>query len=136
MSKQNSLGLSLERFAKKFGFKATFDNNHEVAEVNLDCGKRDVKATYVFDRSEDKYQFGAVVRGVRTSERSQLSSRIMSSKPIDGLTERIVNRKPAVFGSREGLLDSSDELREVFFRQDVANIGKAVERYTERMKRR
>jgi hypothetical protein len=136
MNNNNRLGILHQQFTRKYGFKTTYDNDNQEAEVELDCGNRTVKATYVFDSSEDSYEFGSVIRTVKQDERSKISSEIMSSEPIKGITERIANGKLVVMGGREGLLHAPDEVMELFFRQDTANIGEAVSRYSDHKRKK
>ena len=127
-TKKNRLAYVFEQFTKDKQLSSRVDNDGQGAELIVPVGGKSIRVTYHFDPSEDSYEFGAALGKVNPSRRKDTALRIMSrggsrTAPTRGITERIIENKFVILGSRDGLKDLSDASVERRFMDNVARIA-------------
>lgn len=129
MTRKNRLSSIFEDFANRSGLPYKFDENFQKVDLEIPISnEKSITASYRFDTSQDRYEFGAPIGIVDSHNKRESSSKILKSDSLGGITERIVDKKLIVFGSRSGLLDFSDVDLKRFFLEDVNRIAEACQK--------
>jgi len=108
-------------FANSFEFPYKSDEKKHEAVIGLPTGTALITTTFHF--SDDGYEFGAALGKVNESNRKAVSEAVMTSSPEKGITERILDDKLIVLGSREGLGKLTDEEIQKNLVDDIARIS-------------
>lgn len=74
---------------------------------------------YEFEESEESYEVSVSLISLSNDEIAEFAKMILSSKPIKGITERIISNKLIVLGHRTNLSRFSDQEIEKFYMEDI-----------------
>lgn len=123
MPKKNRLANLIQDFAKEFELNHKVDNDKCGALLGVPESGKLIHTKYTFDESQDGYVFGAALAHVEPSEASDIARKILTSEPIRGLTERIIQDRLVVLGSRDNLNNLSDADVQRGFMDDAARVS-------------
>ena len=126
--KVNRLAYNFEQFASKYEFPHSIDPDANRAEIGIPESGKLLRARYQFDSSEDGYGWVANIGRVKKSEREEVAIRVMTSKPVRGVTERIIGDRLVLFGSRDGLRTLSDAEIQRGFMDDISRVSRYFRR--------
>lgn len=126
----NRLASLFADFADKFELPSTLDPDGLGADLAIPHRDKTIFASYAFDPSEDSYEFGAALGKVDKTDLPSISSQVLTSESIRGITERVDDQgRLLVLGGRDGLGSHSDaEIRRGFM-DDVSRIAKSYDKY-------
>jgi len=121
---QRRLAGNLKTFAVKYEFPYTDRQDGQEAElgVYVSGGSKLITNHYHFDPSGDSYSFGWAERLVDDTERAEVLQAVNTTRPIIGLTERIIGNRLVVVGGRDSLKKCSDVEIQRCFQDDVARV--------------
>jgi len=126
--KDNRIASTFERFAINYEFQHSVDSDRQGAEIGVPESGKLIHARYRFDPSENGYEWAANIGQVSRSEKGRVSSNVMSSKPVRGITERIVGDRLVIMGSRDALKNLSDAEIQRGLMDDVSRISRCFRR--------
>ncbi len=129
--KRNRLALNFGQFASKYEFPHRIDHDGNTAEIGIPESGKLLHVRYKFDPSEDGYEWIANIGRVKESEKKEVAVKVMSSKPIRGVTERIIGDRLVIMGARDGLRSLSDIEIQRGYMDDVARISRSFRRRDE-----
>jgi hypothetical protein len=129
--KANRIASVFERFATNYEFPHRLDPNRQGAEIGVPDRGRLIHARYNFDPSEDGYEWAANIGPVSRSQRGRVALNVMRSKPVRGVTERILRDRLVIAGSRDTLSNASDTEIQRGFMDDISRISSCHRRKDE-----
>ncbi|MFN8442115.1 MAG: hypothetical protein U0175_15140 [Caldilineaceae bacterium] len=104
-----------------------YKQNGQVWNLGIPVQGTIVQVRYHFSSSDDSYEFGATVGKVKQENLARTAQNIITSSPVRGITERIMNSQLNILGSRDGLRYQSDENVEIMFKDDAHRIHDSYE---------
>jgi hypothetical protein len=118
------LADNLSDFAKRYEFPHVVHPSGLQAQLGIhgDDNKL-LSAHYQFDPSGDSYWVGTAERRINENERSHIEHKMMSSPPIPGITERIVDDRLVAMSMRDGLKNQTNIEIQRGFQDDVARFA-------------
>ena len=120
---KNRLAAIFEKFATSFELNHRLDEDKAGVLVGIPESGKLIHTMYTFDESEDGYEFGAALGRVDQSHQADFALEVLTSEPVRGITERIVQDRFVVLGSRNGLGDLSDVEIQRGYMDDVGRIS-------------
>lgn len=121
--KQNRLARLMHDFALRMELLHKIYADGSGAMLVIPESEKSIIARYNFDPSGDSYTFGAVLRGIQNKDLAVFALRILTSKPMIGITERILDEKFVVLGGRDMLHERNDAQVIEGFMDEVARIA-------------
>lgn len=129
-NRQNRLSFLFGEMANSYELPHTIDHDNLGAEIGVPVSSGMVFVNYVFDESEEYYDFGAALLNLRSQDVASFSEKILRSEAIPGITERITEEdKLYVSGTRNGLSGWGNEDVKYGYMDDLARIAEAYEQY-------
>lgn len=121
--KRSRLASVLEQFAQDYELPYNIDGSDTKFTIGITHKDKLIGAIYQLDALDDKYEFGASLGRPKTADISTFSSRVLTSDPIRGLTERIISDKFMVLGGRTNLQFLNDDALKRCYMDDIARIS-------------
>lgn len=125
MSQRNRRRLAnlLLDFADGNELKCTVDSSGQRANVGFLAGGKLVQMKFDFDDIQGSYDFTASLYDTRGYAQDDLALTILRSRPIRGITERIIGNKLVVLGGRDYLNELDDDFVISSFRDDISRVA-------------
>lgn len=123
---ERRLATSFKNFATDFEFSHNVDSEGKEGNLGLPVDNTMVHVRFEFANTDDSYEYGATVKSLNMKNSNQFANRLMRSKPVAGITERIVGDDVVLLGQRNGLKDQPESHIRRGFMDDVSRISTQV----------
>jgi hypothetical protein len=120
--KNGRLSRLFQRFASEYELLCSVSPDGHTAKLGIQLNSLIIQARIIFDEEDTWYQFGAVLKSLDHTEVGEFATKVLSSEPMTGLTERFLDNKFVIMGSRDNLDKFSDAQITNFYMEDVDKI--------------
>lgn len=118
----NRLAKLFQEFASEFELLCTVSLDSGSAKLGIQFNNLIIQARIIFYDEKNSYQFGAVLKDLDSAEIEEFASKVLTSMPMTGLTERFLENKFVIMGFRDNLDKYKDQEVKNLFMEDVDKI--------------
>jgi hypothetical protein len=119
----NRLSNLLKELSQSYELPYEIDPDSQSVRIIIQAQDKAIHCQYTFDESEDGYEFVSVLAHLDRGDLDKVTNRLLSSSPpVRGITERVINNKLVVFGSRDRLENLGDREIQLALMDDIARI--------------
>ncbi|MBN8582650.1 MAG: hypothetical protein J0L96_18440 [Anaerolineae bacterium] len=118
----NRLAKLFQEFASEFELLFNVSLDSRSAKLGIQFNNLIIQARIIFYDEKNSYQFGAVLKDLDSAEIEDFASKVLTSVPMTGLTERFLENKFVIMGFRDNLDKYKDQEVKNLFMEDVDKI--------------
>lgn len=120
--KNSRLSKLFQRFASEYELLCAITPDGRTGRLGIQFNSLIIQARFIFDEKDTWYQFGAVLKSLDHAEVGEFATKVLTSEPMTGLTERFLDNKFVIMGSRDNLDRFTDTQVINFYMEDVDKI--------------